>query len=396
MPSICDFLLIFAAMNASLTSVGLDAKRIVANASGLGSYGRNLVNGLAAVTDSDFRFLLYTPCEGQEVLREQLTPSERWQWRVARCHTRLGRDYWRTRGVVRQLQQDGVRLFHGLSGELPMGLRQAGVVGVMTVHDLIFLRHPEWYKPWDAWLYRRKFFRSLRECERIIAISERTKEDVLYYTDFPAHRIDVIYQSCGTRFSQPVAAAALQRVAQRYGLPSRFVLSVGTIEARKNVALAVRALAALPQSVHMVLVGRATPYLREVQRAACSVGVAERLHVLQGVPNEDLPALYRLASLFVYPSRYEGFGLPIIEAIRSGLPVVAATGSCLEEAGGSSMLYVQPDDVAAMANAMQHMLGEDVTERVAAAQRHVQRFEQTDVAQQVLATYRQALSQEHL
>ena len=114
--------------------------------------------------------------------------------------------------MVADAVRDGVRLYHGLSGELPQGLHKAGIRGLMTVHDLIFMRHPEYYKPVDVWLYKRKFYQSLRECDRIVAISECTKRDILYYSDYPADRIDVIYQSCDTRFRDHITLEGLKKV----------------------------------------------------------------------------------------------------------------------------------------------------------------------------------------
>ena len=373
-------------MNQDNLLIGFDAKRIVANGTGLGSYGRNLINGLT-LTDTPCRLRLYAPDEGREDLRSQVMPAPNLEWSFSGRSTRLGKDLWRAGGMVDDLKRDGVAIFHGLSGELPKGLRRAGIQGVVTIHDLIFMRHPEFYHRLDAWLYRRKFYRTLREADRIIAISECTKRDILYYCDYPEDRIDVVYQSCDRRFAQPVTEEKKLEVKRKYGLPDRFVLNVGTIERRKNVKLAVEALPQLPSDLHLVVVGRATPYAKEVAACAEAKGVEARVHLLHGVPNDDLIAIYRLASCFVYPSVYEGFGIPIIEAIQSGLPVVAATGSCLEEAGGPDCLYVSPDDAPEMASAILKAIDER-DQRVERAREYVRKFENNNVAQQVLQVYR--------
>ena len=135
--------------------------------------------------------------------------------------------------------------------------------------------------------------------------------------------------------------------------------------------------------------GRRTPYADAVLQEADRLQVAHRVHILNGVPNADLPAIYQMAEACVYPSRYEGFGIPIIEAIQSGLPVVACTGSCLEEAGGPDSLYVSPDDAEGMADAIRRSLkgAEGRHERILRSQQYVHRFEGTDVAGQVLALY---------
>ena len=372
-------------------TIGYDAKRIVRNASGLGNYGRTLINDLSKL-DVDTRLLLYAPDEGRKELREQIVRRNNVAFRYAPCRTRLGKDLWRRRGIVKDLVNDGVRLFHGLSGELPTGLCKAGIRSVVTIHDLIFLRHPEYYHPLDVWLYRRKFHATLKEADRVIAISECTKRDILYYSHFPEDRIDVIYQSCSARFAQPLDDADRRKreVWSRYALPEHFVLNVGTIEPRKNVLLAVKSMSQWPESLHLVIVGRTTPYAREVMNTARQMGVAQRVHVLTDVPNDDLMVIYKLADCFVYPSRYEGFGIPIIEAIQSGLPVVAATQSCLEEAGGPDSLYVDPDDADGLARAIATAIQER-DGRVEASRKYVKRFENTNVAQQVAEVYNRLL-----
>ena len=371
-------------------TIGYDAKRIVRNGTGLGSYGRTLVNDLAPIMPYA-TLRLYAPDAGRDDLRCQVQSRENVRFCYPRhLRFRLQRDWWRMKGVVKDLRRDGVELYHGLSGELPEGLSAAGIPGVVTVHDLIFLRHPEFYPALDAFFYKLKFRKMLREATRIIAISACTKRDILYYGDFPEDRIDLVYQSCSTRFSQPVSPSLLVEARRKYRLPQRYVLNVGTVEVRKNILLGIRAMAKLPADLHLVIVGRQTKYQKQLDAEIRKLGLGNRIHFLQGVPNTLLPAVYRQAEAFIYPSRYEGFGVPVIEAIQSGLPVVAATGSCLEEAGGPDSLYVDPDDAdgaaAAVLSAMENRTG--MVER---SRHYVRRFENQDVASQVLEVYGKAL-----
>ena len=364
--------------------VGIDAKRIVRNGTGLGSYGRTLVNDLIRLGDSDMQLRLYAPDEGRDDLRGQIIEGAEFCYPKGRPSA-LRKAWWRSRSIVADLQRDGVTVYHGLSGELPMGLRKAGIRGIVTIHDLIFMRHPEYYHFLDTKIYEWKFRQALREADHIIAISERTRQDILELGGAEyADRISVIYQSFAPRFSGIVAEERKAAVRERYKLPQRYVLNVGTIERRKNLALAVEAVDLLPQDVHLVAVGRQTPYVRELPHS-------ERLHLLSGVPDDDLSAIYAQAETFVYPSRYEGFGIPIIEAIAAGLPVVACTGSCLEEAGGPYNRYVGPDDVIGMAEALKMSLrgSRGRQERIQRSREYIRRFEGNDVAQQVAALYRQ-------
>ena len=383
-------------------TIGFDAKRVVRNATGLGSYSRTLINSLTAVNDSA-RFILYAPDAGSDHLRQQVASCYNVRFAYMRPSvfsifhfpfSNLLKAHWRSRGIVKDLKRDGVQLFHGLSGELPKGLRRAGIRSIVTIHDLIFLRHPEYYKRVDARLYERKFRRTLREADHIIAISECTKRDIMEFGHVPEEQISVIYQSCSTFFKSREGEGRLQDVNARYELPPRYIVSVGTIEERKNILLAVKALPLLPDDLSLVVVGRSTPYCEQVKRYVAENGLDKRVLFLHQVPNEDLPSIYQMAEACVYPSRYEGFGIPIIEAIQSGLPVVAATGSCLEEAGGPDSLYVDPDDHEAMARAINSCLlgAEGRDDRIRRSMDYVKRFENQDVALQIIEEYKKIIA----
>ena len=370
--------------------IGFDAKRIVRNGTGLGSYGRTLVNDLAQRQDLELR--LYAPDRGRDDLRSQIVECPN----VSFCYPHGGHLYgslWRMRSVVADLQRDGVQLYHGLSGELPIGIHRSGIRSVVTIHDLIFLRHPEFYHWVDTKIYAWKFRQTLKEADHVIAISECTKRDILYYGDIDEQKISIVYQSFAPRFTAEVSDQQRSQVRRQYGLPQRYVLNVGSIEARKNVLQAVQALPLLPDDVALVIVGRHTPYTDRVLQYAHEHHLEQRIRVLHGVPDEHLPVLYAMAESFVYPSVYEGFGIPIIEAISCGLPVVACSGSCLEEAGGPDSLYVQPGDVEGMADAIrQTLIGADGRERhVENSKKYIRRFSGCNVGDQVATIYRQLL-----
>lgn len=299
--------------------IGYDAKRIVSNGTGLGSYGRTLINSLAAL-EGDDELLLYAPDEGRKEWREQVRLREGVRFVYSDRKHGMGKSLWRSHGIVEDLRRDGVSLYHGLSGELPVGLRKAGIPGIVTIHDLIFMRHPEYYHAIDAWIYKRKFYQTLREADRIIAISERTRQDIIDLGGFPSDRIDLVYQSCDTRYRLLRSEDELQKIHAEYDLPPRYILNVGTVEERKNVLLAVKALEKLPADLSLIIVGRQTKYAEKVKRYIRRHQLDQRVRFLQGVPNSVLPAIYQMAEAFVYPSRYEGFGIPVIEAIQSVLP----------------------------------------------------------------------------
>ena len=369
--------------------IGFDAKRIVRNGTGLGSYGRTLVNDLAQRQDLALR--LYAPDKGRDDLRSQIVerPNVSFCYPHFSSSIHLPSSWWRMKGVVTDLQRDGVQLYHGLSGELPIGIRKSGIRSVVTIHDLIFLRHPEFYNWVDTKIYAWKFRQTLREADHVIAISECTKRDILYYGDIDEQKISIVYQSFAPRFSVEVSEEQRTQVRSAYQLPQRYILNVGSIEARKNILQAVQALPLLPDDVALVMVGRHTPYTDQVLQYVREHHLEERVRVLHGVPDEHLPMLYALAESFVYPSVYEGFGIPIIEAISCGLPVVACSGSCLEEAGGPDSLYVQPANVEAMAAAIRlTLVGAEGRElRIENSKKYIRRFSGCNVADQVAEIY---------
>lgn len=378
----------------TMLHIGFDAKRIVRNATGLGHYGRTLVTALSAALGSKARLHLYVPDRGRDDLRALVPASPYIIYTLpAHCRTRIGRDLWRTRGIVADLKRDGITLYHGLTGELPVGIRRSGIRSVVTIHDLIFMRHPEYYNPIDVLIYKWKFRCACREADRIVAISECTRRDVAELGHFPADRIDVVYQSIDRRFRRTVTDGERADVACRYCLPSRYILFVGTIEERKNAGLVIEALPQIDPQVHFVMVGRQTAYTRRILRRASALGVADRVHAVSGVPDADMGAIYRMAEVFAYPSCYEGFGLPIVEAIQCGLPVVAATGSCLEEAGGDACFYVGPDDVQAMADTLSRLLADPTLRQdcVKRSRVYISRFENGDIARQMTEVYRRTL-----
>lgn len=376
-------------------TIGLDAKRIVGNGTGLGSYGRTLVNNLAA--DNRLQLRLYAPDKGREELRNQIEQRPN----VSFCYPTTSRSsflappsslfkpYWRSRGIVGDLQRDGVQLYHGLSGELPIGIRKSGIKSVVTIHDLIFLRHPEFYKAIDTKIYAWKFRQTLSEADHIVAISACTKRDIIEFGGVDERKISVIYQSFSPRFSTNVDLRLQEQVAQRYQLPKRYILHVGSIEERKNILLSVKALHFLPEDLSLVIVGRHTKYTDKVLSYAKNHHLSHRVRVFHGISDKELPLFYAQAEVFVYPSRYEGFGIPIVEAISCGLPVVACTGSCLEEAGGPDCLYVSPDDERAMAEAIQKRLcgTEGREESIRRSQAYIQQFEGERVTQQMTELY---------
>ena len=206
-------------------------------------------------------------------------------------------------------------------------------------------------------------------------------------------KIDVVYQGGDDIFKQSCSPAQVEGILQRYSLTSEYLLQVGSIEERKNAMLSVQALASVP-GCELILIGRETAYLKRVLSEAERLGVRERVRILHDVPFHDLSLLYRGASAALYPSRYEGFGLPVLEALTCGVPCVAATGSCLEEAGGRAALYVNPDNPRELAAAVNTLLTDKQLRgnRIQEGLRHAAKFSNADVAANTRDVYVHAIA----
>ncbi len=361
--------------------IGFDAKRAFNNHTGLGNYSRFIINALLQYAPAH-QYTAYTPKIGRANWHpEKLaigTPP----------HKMLGA-WWRSVGIKKQLQQDHVQLFHGLSNELPWGIHRTGIKSVVTIHDLIFLRYPSLYPRIDRWIYARKFKQACMQADVVVAISEQTKRDIITFLGIPSEKIVVIYQDADPVFANPLSPATLQQTLQQYRLAKPYMLCVATIAERKNQLLLLQAYEALAtQAIDLVLVGGKGSY-QEVLQQFIDKHQLKGVHIFNKVPFKDLPALYQGASLTVYPSVFEGFGIPIVESLHSGVPVIAAQGSCLEEAGGKGALYCSPTDALDLAEKIQQVWQNKALaqEMVMAGKQHIQQFSAATIAHQLHQLY---------
>lgn len=361
-------------------NIGFDAKRAAQNRTGLGNYSRFVIRILSEKFAGN-QYHLYTPKPHRMPYLQEIPTLKHLflHFPPQGIWSRL-RSLWRVWGITKDIQKDGIHIFHGLSNELPLNIgtpeqrkMKAGGKGckyIVTVHDLIFIHTPQYYHWIDRQIYNFKFRRACLCADRVIAVSEYTKQEIMHYYHTPESKIDVVYQGCDPVFSQKIEEGKLQEVKARYQLPDKFVLYVGSIEERKNLMLVAKAMAKLNRraAIHVVAVGRRTAYVDKIQDFLKAQGIEHLFHFYHQVPYADLPSFYKWASTFAYPSRIEGFGIPLLEAISSGVPAIGCTGSCLEEAGGPNSIYVNPDDAQGMADAIlrtctdedlrQHMISE--------------------------------------
>ncbi|MDR1257732.1 MAG: glycosyltransferase family 4 protein [Tannerellaceae bacterium] len=373
-------------------NIGFDAKRAIQNNTGLGNYSRYLA-GILSKHYPENHYTLFAPRRKHNAGLDAVIDRANTTLIFPRGLCSIFAPLWRMIGVKKDIRENNIDLYHGLSNELPWGMGRSGTKTVVTIHDLIFMRYPGYYKAADRCIYCLKAGYACRTADRIVAVSECTKRDIMSFFHVPEQRIVVIYQGCRSSFAQSAGEDKKKDVAARYSLPRRFLLSVGTIEERKNLMLTVRALERLPGDIHLVAVGRSTRYQEEVERYAAGHALTSRLHILNRVAADDLPAIYQLADLFIYPSFFEGFGIPIIEALSSGLPVIAARGSCLEEAGGPQSVYIDPYDARALSEAITTLLDnrEQCRRMAGAGREYVKRFSDARIASDIIGLYNEVI-----
>ena len=375
-------------------TIGLDGKRAVCNMTGLGNYSRYVVEALSRCYPHN-HYRLYSPLIVENQRLEPLLCRDNVALAAPLSRTdRAFNSLWRTVWMPEQLQRDAIDLYHGLSNEVPLTIERAGIASVVTIHDLIYRRQPRDYSAIDRRLYDFKYRRSAHIARRIIAISECTKRDLVNDYGIGPDKIDVIYQGCDPIFAAPVSYEQRSMVKRLYGLAERYIVCVGTVQPRKNQLLAVQALRGLPADVQLVIVGgRQKAYGREIDDYVRRHSLAGRIKWLEGVPFAHIPALYAMAQMSVYVSRYEGFGLPVVESLTAGTPVIAARGSCLEEAGGDGAIYISPDDADELTAAACALLTDSYKRQRLAdrGQRHAKRFSASDFARLTMQTYTKAL-----
>jgi glycosyltransferase involved in cell wall biosynthesis len=343
-------------------NIAFDAKRAFTNGTGLGHYSRTLIRSLAEYYP-EHEYFLCTP-----KLTGRFNTGTLNNVHVVTPHhfpSTLFTAAWRSKWVKKDLKHLGIQLYHGLSHEIPIGIQHTGARTAVTIHDLIFERYPGQYSKIDVQIYRKKFQYACRNASRIIAISKQTKEDIIEFYKIPPHKIDVCYQSCNPAFSIPVLQEEKLRIKQLYNLPAEYFLYVGSVIERKNLLTVCKALNLLKNKtgIPLVVIGDGGKYLQQVKQYVQQHNLNKQVIFLADDPSVnqlpsfkfavDFPAIYQQAVCMIYPSIFEGFGIPVLEALCSRIPVITSNVSCLPEAGGPGALYINPHDEEEMAGAMQ-------------------------------------------
>lgn len=363
--------------------IGFDAKRAFLNRTGLGNYSRNIILQLdeffpdteLVLFSPDTKESLFTPPANSKVVKPHGIHS-------------LSGDIWRNRWMVSDIRKHNPDIYHGLSHELPRGIEQLHLKKVVTIHDLIFLRYPEFYKPIDRMIYRQKFSRACRAADRVLAISTQTKSDLIEYFKVPASKIEVVYQSCNPQFFQPVSEDDKARCRRAYQLPDSFMLTVGNVDTRKNLAGILKAMVLGKIELPLVVIGKPGTAWQEVNtllKANPNLPVI----LLPGIDYRDLASFYHLALFSIYPSFFEGFGLPVLESMACGCPVITSLVSSMPEAGGPAARYIEPSSPEDIAAAIQTLISHpEIREQMTSdGYRQAELFSPGSCAQNIMKFY---------
>lgn len=369
--------------------VGFDAKRLFHNKTGLGNYSRDLVRVLAEFYPEN-NYLLYNPkpkkidrifIDGKRIL-EKLPLKKK--------HNKFSA-LWRLFRIIPQIIEDKVEIFHGLSGEIPIGLNKTGIKTVVTIHDLIFMRYPELYTYFDRKIHYFKFKYAANKADLVIAISEQTKQDIVLYLKINPDKIKVIYQGCSPVFKEEIEAEFLENVKNKYNLPEKFILNVGTIEKRKNILTVIKAVKNI--DIQLVIVGKKTDYFDEIKKYLSENDLKNRIIFLENVALKELAAIYKMAHIFIYPSIFEGFGIPIIEALYSRIPVITSKEGCFKEAGGENSIYIDTLDIEEIKKSIFDLLNNPKKQEKMKIEGYdfVQKFNDEYIAYNIMQSYIQVL-----
>lgn len=368
--------------------IGFDAKRAFLNSSGLGNYSRNTLHALFD-NYPDNQYVLFTP-----EIKNNLFPDYK-KFDVISPDSsamKIFKSLWRSFSLSGQLQKHEIDIFHGLSNELPDGVHKTSVPTVVTIHDLIFLHFPQFYKSIDRNIYYRKVKYACAVATKIVAISSQTKKDLIHFFDANPEKIEVIFQSISPLFFEPKNTNGL---LQKYQIPEKFILSVGTIEHRKNQLSLLKALHDGKIDVPVVFVGNPTIYSAELLKYISDNKMDEQVKFLSNISEDDLAGLYQKASLSVYISLFEGFGLPVIESMASGCPVITSNVSCMPETAGDAALLCEPENTKEIAAKIKQLLEDETVRKdlILKGDERAKQFHPSFFSEKMISLYTETLSE---
>jgi len=363
--------------------IGFEAKRAFFNSSGLGNYSRNLILALDKFY-SDNQYLLFTPPSDGRFF-----PAGKSRMVSPQGFYAVFPAFWRYQGLGKTAEKYHLDIFHGLSNELPQDVKQTKAKSVVSIHDTIFMRFPQWYKWHDRWLYKQKTAFACENSDMIIAVSEQTKEDLVRFFHVKESKIKVVYQPCNPIFEQEITEEQKQKTKEKLQLPHHFLLMVGNIEERKNQLNVIKAIHHHKIDIPLIIVGRNSDYALILKKYIAQNNI-KNIHFLHNAALEDLPSLYALASIFIYPSFFEGFGIPIAESLWCKTPVITSKNSCFKETAGDAACFIDPHKEEDIAQAINTITGNEKmrNEMTEKGWVHVHQFSAKTVSTEMIKLYK--------
>jgi len=370
--------------------IGFDMGPIGKNRTGVGNYCFSLLKALLELPDAPEIHGLAT-CLHRPALNSL---SSQASCKHVAIPTRAMYALWNATGLPAVESLVGnVDVYHATNYFLPPSRRARRV---LSIHDLAFLVHPEWCSPKVSGPFSRRIHRFAQEADLILAMSKATKGDIVRRLDVAEAKVRVTYEAANASLQPVPGNEAMGQVAERFGIRGPYLLFAGTIEPRKNVFGLIQAFQRLAGSAphQLVLAGAQGWNAKDTLSAMADPAVASRITRTGFVSTDDLAALYSAADAFVFPSFYEGFGLPVLEAMTCGCPVIASNTSSLPEVCGDAAVYCDPGDVESITGAIDRVLNDaNLRARmIAAGHNRTQRFTWRSCAEATLAAYREAAS----
>ncbi len=380
--------------------IGFDAKRAFNNFTGLGNYSRTLIETLVRYYPEN-EYHLFTPKLSNDERLDFIEKQSSISIHTPPQYLRHFHPLWRSFFIKNDIEKARIDIFHGLSHELPLVLPKK-VKTVVTIHDLIHERYPEYYPFLDRKIYTLKFKRACEKADVVVAISEQTKQDIIDFYKIDAGKIQVIYQSCHPQFYLTPPPDSLGTVPydeafldKKYNLPKNYILYVGTINERKNLLSLVKAMQLIDNQddIHLVAVGNGGAYFEKVKKYVHDNHLTQRVHFLTQPDFSDFPYFYKKAKAFVLPSFFEGFGIPIIEAMWSGCPVIVSEGSCFAESAGADTLFINPHSPESIAAAIDKILTDNALREahILRGGKFVEKFHEKEIGAQWMKLYKKLL-----
>lgn len=364
--------------------IGYDAKRLFHNKTGLGNYSRNLLNALIEYyPQHDYSLFIH-----KKYLDGSIYKYKEFVERIV-LSEHLVADYWRTNDIAEDMINQEIEIFHGLSNELPLSMPK-GVKKIVTIHDLIFQRYPDFFPFLDRQIYKFKTKSACEQADVIVAVSTQTKEDIIEFYGIDDERIVVIPPTWNKHYESQISIVYLEEIRLKYNLPEQFMLYVGAINSRKNLLKLLEAMQLLEmQDTILIIVSDGGEEAELFYAKIREYKLENRVFVLNGISNFELPAFYKLATICVYPSIYEGFGMPVMEALNLGVPVVASDIATMHEVGGDSILYFDPEDKEAMAMAILKGMNDNTwrTNAIIKGKSQIQQFSPISCATKMMEVY---------